>query len=42
MPSFYWALNNICGKAPIPEYEKIKTVIPVLCKAIVSGQLSDK
>lgn len=29
-----WALSNLCRSVPLPKYEIIKPIIPLLCKTI--------
>lgn len=37
-----WALSNLCRGKPMPRYEYIKDALPVLCKHIVQGQITDE
>jgi hypothetical protein len=35
-----WVLCNLCRGTPLPKYEIIKPIIPLLCKYVASGVLS--
>ncbi len=35
-----WALCNLCRGTPLPKYEIIKPIIPLLCKHVASGVLT--
>jgi hypothetical protein len=37
-----WALSNLCRGSPLPKYENVRSAIPILCRAIATGQLNDK
>jgi hypothetical protein len=37
-----WALSNLCRGSPLPKYDYVKLAIPVLCRTIAAGKLTDK
>lgn len=37
-----WALSNLLRGAPLPNYEDIKSAVPVLCKSILSEVLDNE
>lgn len=37
-----WALSNLCRGSPLPKYDFVKSAIPVLCRTIATGRLTDK
>lgn len=37
-----WAMTNLCRGLPSPNYNTIKPAVPILCKVLKSGLITDK